>query len=337
MKITVGCPTRMRVKELIRGIDSLLESADDINNIEFLLRFDDDDVDTMEQVKSYYIHLSQKHNINLDMKFYLGKRYGYKGIEHYWNKDILPNATGEYVMAWADDIIMLAKGWDTEIRKFKGQFYFLQIPEVDSGMWKTPSLFCFPKKWFEIVGHIGLNNSLDRWMKFVGCNVEKVPPIWRKLKSRCIQNQIHWGKADIDQNYIEGRGAWQKNKPYEDKNYIKIGKHSEDIPSIENYLIENPNTLTFDDLDPEREFITFEDGVKYNVKPVEEAVEDTKNRNERNYKLELEGFQEKLWFDHKTGEQIDSNTEDGKKRIDILNKENRANIAKVFGEDYGKR
>ena len=60
MKITVGCPTRMRFKELCKGIDSLISSADDIKNIEFILRFDDDDVATMEQVKAYYTYISQE-------------------------------------------------------------------------------------------------------------------------------------------------------------------------------------------------------------------------------------------------------------------------------------
>ena len=335
MKITVGCPTRMRFKELCKGIDSLISSADDIKNIEFILRFDDDDVATMEQVKAYYTYISQEHNINIDMKFYLGERYGYEGIENYWNKDIIPNATGEYVMAWADDIVMITKGWDTEIRQFKGQFYFLQIPEVDKSMWKTPSLFCFPKKWFEIVGHIGLNNSLDRWMKFVGCNVEKVPPIWRKLKSRCIQNQVHWGKAEIYQNYIEGRGAWQKNKRWEDINYIEMGAHKNDVPLIEDYLIKNPNTLTFDDLDPERKFSMFEDEMQYNIQEVKETAKTMDGLSERKFKLMLQGFVKKSWF--KDVEQtIPWDPVKDKDVIKRLNEKYIKQIKDQYGEDFGK-
>ena len=39
---------------LCRGIDSLIENAKDLSNIEFIFRFDDDDEDTINQVVDYY-------------------------------------------------------------------------------------------------------------------------------------------------------------------------------------------------------------------------------------------------------------------------------------------
>ena len=54
MKISVFCPTRNRKDMLIRGIDSLIDNAYDVSNVEFVLRFDRDDKETINQVVEHY-------------------------------------------------------------------------------------------------------------------------------------------------------------------------------------------------------------------------------------------------------------------------------------------
>ena len=54
MKISVICPTRNRKDILCRGIDSLIKFSSNTANVEFLFRFDDDDISTLEEVMKYY-------------------------------------------------------------------------------------------------------------------------------------------------------------------------------------------------------------------------------------------------------------------------------------------
>ena len=54
MKISVFCPTRNRKDMLVKGIDSLIKNAHNLSNIEFIFRFDVDDISTLKQVMKYY-------------------------------------------------------------------------------------------------------------------------------------------------------------------------------------------------------------------------------------------------------------------------------------------
>ena len=50
MKISVFTPTRKRYKMLTKCIDSIINNVDNLSNIEFLFRFDVDDISTMKKV-----------------------------------------------------------------------------------------------------------------------------------------------------------------------------------------------------------------------------------------------------------------------------------------------
>lgn len=126
--ISVLIPTRERPELLRESIESLVLTADDPNDVEFVIRRDSDD-------KSDYGHLERTTTI-------LGPPKGYTGLAHYY-ETCVRYAVGKWLLIWNDDAIMRTKGWDTQIRR------------ASSDAWAVLGASCFPvmsQKWFRTVG-----------------------------------------------------------------------------------------------------------------------------------------------------------------------------------------
>ena len=54
MKISVLSPTRGRKEILCRGIDTVINTSADLSNLEIIFRFDEDDIQTLNDVMKYY-------------------------------------------------------------------------------------------------------------------------------------------------------------------------------------------------------------------------------------------------------------------------------------------
>ena len=54
MKISVLIPTRQRTDVLYRGVDSVINQAHDISNLELIFRFDEDDEYALSKCMEYY-------------------------------------------------------------------------------------------------------------------------------------------------------------------------------------------------------------------------------------------------------------------------------------------
>ena len=89
MKISVIGPMRGRFDGAKRGIDSLINQAHNIDDVEFIFRFDDDDMDTVDKLREYYV------DKNIDITFLVGERFGYCNMHKYWNQCTM-ESKGEY-------------------------------------------------------------------------------------------------------------------------------------------------------------------------------------------------------------------------------------------------
>lgn len=116
MKISVMIPTRLRPYYLVDSIKSLLDSFSQDNQIEILVRFDDDDLDSLEKVK-------QRIDDNR-IKYFIGPRLGLNGMHIYLN-ELISKSDGDWLMAISDNILMQTKNWDKEIEKYNGKIVFI--------------------------------------------------------------------------------------------------------------------------------------------------------------------------------------------------------------------
>ena len=125
MIISVIGPSRGRPDRLIKGIKNLAIQAEDLNKVEFIFRFDDDDLQSAEKVKKYF---SSEEYKNINLTILIGKRHKYLFLNKYWD-ECTSKSKGEYLMTWTDDyeidIHQDHKGWDSLIRQAQNQFYIL--------------------------------------------------------------------------------------------------------------------------------------------------------------------------------------------------------------------
>ena len=262
MKISVFCPTRKRKDMLCRGIDSLIENAKDVSNIEFIFRFDDDDEDTINQVVDHYdckvvtiinisnefkwgnsdfkliVTYSKKHDTT--MKYLVGKRHGYTLLNR-CNDETMFASEGEYLFHWTDDFQMKNNdkydGWDTIIREGQGQNYIFFFRDgIRSGKVAVGPIG-IPKKWFEINNRL-CPNVLDDWWYVEICKV--LPEDVRVVVDWEVDHHNVWRTGAMDETSKQGREEFNRDR---EKNADGYEYYSEDeLLNIKKYIESNPNT-----------------------------------------------------------------------------------------------
>ena len=54
MKISVVTPTRKRIRQLKLALDTAIDTADNLKNVELICRIDEDDLETLTFLEEYY-------------------------------------------------------------------------------------------------------------------------------------------------------------------------------------------------------------------------------------------------------------------------------------------
>lgn len=146
-KVSLLCCTRGRVKALEQSIESVFSKAKNPNQIEILVRFDNDDIDSITD----FIILKESKFKNYNIKLSIGEWFGYKKLNHYYN-ELWPQAEGEWLFLWNDDCLMVTENWDEEINSFSGQNFLLN-PKHNHECADWCVFPIVPKAWCEQVGH----------------------------------------------------------------------------------------------------------------------------------------------------------------------------------------
>lgn len=237
MRISVICPTRKRKDVLCRGIDSLIKSLSANANVEFLFRFDEDDVSTLEDVMKYYETvetdstsitnkfkwgestfkvsetMSKKHNVS--MKFLIGHRHQYHYLNRYLD-ELIYVSDGEYIVNWTDDLELMTnvkyEGWNLLIEEGEDQhyiFYFRHNSHTKGSKYIDGKFHpvgyplypvVFPRKFFEINGRLCPNVLDDQWWGEL-C----------KILNRNVRVILSWGvkhHCQYEQFNLVGTTGW---------------------------------------------------------------------------------------------------------------------------------
>lgn len=161
--VSVLLPTRSRSKWLCEAIDSVYSLAKDKSNVEFLLKIDEDDNDTIATAEWLSKVLPVKKLISPRGK-------GYFDI-HHWINSLSSMASGDWLFLFNDDARMQTQDWDQ----------ILLNAEVNSNTWHGIDDICLlvapttrrpgcnefmfiRRKIFEILGRLGTSQHVDNWM-----------------------------------------------------------------------------------------------------------------------------------------------------------------------------
>lgn len=159
-KISILLPTRKRTEAVIKSISSLLANAKDPTSIEILIAYDkDDDESRTFFSETWFPFLEQ---CGTTSKVFETERFGYLRLYKYVNF-LAEQASGDWIMFWNDDALMLTENWDEEIVKNDGYFGLLRMPCVT--MNHPFALFpIIPREWVDLFGQVSPVNHSDWWI-----------------------------------------------------------------------------------------------------------------------------------------------------------------------------
>lgn len=169
--VSVLLPTRKRPKNLVASMDSLLSLAVENKFIEFILRIDNDDNETID--------VANKLCRILPIKYIIAQRgSGYQELHNFYN-DMARLATGDWLMIFNDDALMNTQGWDQILkninpfnhRSFGGHKDICLVGVNDginaNGFKQNDYNWAFPfvrRKLVDILGHITFKSHVDFYL-----------------------------------------------------------------------------------------------------------------------------------------------------------------------------
>jgi len=145
IKISILCPSRGRPKNLERLIISARETASKPDEIEFLFYIDDDD--------TTFTDFNLKKYIDFNCKIIHGKRMWISVAQNF----LYSQASGEIIMAAADDFVFQSKNWDTIVSDtfYNSADNLILVYGSDVGTYKNNLAIYgfFHRDWIETVGY----------------------------------------------------------------------------------------------------------------------------------------------------------------------------------------
>lgn len=154
--ISVLLPTRGRRDPLKKSIMSVMDLAENPDDIEILLAMDNDDQETVEWVKTNVLPEIEQRGIDATLITFTPM--GYINLHKYLNA-MGQLANGRWLMFWNDDALMQTKHWDSEITKQDGKFAVLRMPTHNSHPYAIFPIV--PRDWFYLLGHLSNHQLTD--------------------------------------------------------------------------------------------------------------------------------------------------------------------------------
>lgn len=159
--ISVMLPTRHRVDLVKRSISGLLEKANNPANIEILIAYDDDDMDSKEFFSTEWNKLINSFGAHTQV--FETPQWGYGELNDYYNL-MSKNAKGQWLLLWNDDALMMDPAWDTAISQHKDFLGMIHMNTDNFG--KHLTLFpLVPREWIKLFGCLSLSNLNDSWIQ----------------------------------------------------------------------------------------------------------------------------------------------------------------------------
>jgi hypothetical protein len=157
--IAILLPTRGRTDALKRSVDSLIEHADDISQVQLMFGLDRDDDVGINYFNDILKPILDQSNIAYTaVKF---NPLGYININRYGNV-LEEYASANLYMFCNDDAIMHTKGWDTIIKSYNEQFKLLAVRTHKDHPY---SIFpIVPAVWMKLLGHLSPHQMIDAWL-----------------------------------------------------------------------------------------------------------------------------------------------------------------------------
>ena len=235
--IAILLATRGRTESLGRCIHSLINLADNPDQLQLMFAFDDDD-----KIGEKYFHdelqpwLEQREISFFAVKF---PRQGYHRLNVYNNK-MSQYTDSHWLMIWNDDAVMETQGWDTEIMKRQGEFKLLAVHTHRDHPY---SIFpILPRKWYDLLGYISPHSVQDGWLSQQAymLDIYERIPVW-VLHDRADITGNNNDATFRERAALEGR----PNDPNDFHSMQQIELRHRDCEKLANYMISQGISIEF--------------------------------------------------------------------------------------------
>lgn len=215
--ISIIFPTRNRPNNCNRIINSVKNtvSSERLNNIEFCLYIDDDDIITIPELESL------KLLTNINIKYIQGPRIC---LSKMWNEAYEKLSVGNIIMHCGDDIIFRTNDWDEIVRNKFNEYedkLILVFGRDENCNERFATHSFLHRNWIETSGFwlppYFSSDYNDTWLNDVSVMINR-----RIYIDNLCTEHMHYtlGKSDIDQNTLDRLERHQTDnvaKIYEEK------------------------------------------------------------------------------------------------------------------------
>ena len=154
--IAVLLPTRGRTHELSASVTSIVERAANLDDIQLIFGFDNDDQTGLDHFASEIQPWLDERKVSYEAKAF--DRMGYEGLNHYYNY-LAQEASADWLFIWNDDAVMETQGWDQVVGSYTGQFKVLKVHTHNEHPY---SIFpIMPRAWHDRLGQLSRHQMID--------------------------------------------------------------------------------------------------------------------------------------------------------------------------------
>lgn len=222
-RISILLPTRNRFEHCSDFIKSAIELASEPESIEILIKVDNDDKNTMDNLNNF--------PFQENLIFVFGDRMmGYDSLPDFMNM-LYEKSSGDWLYLAGDDSIIVTKNWDELFYKYDNQFVCLNhLPAYPNG-----ETFNFPiisRKIADLLGHVTkavfFDSYIWRLTKDFGL-IRHIP-----LKIEHLHDRL---KDELNHDKLFLYDKWKKEKTWDLRD--SFGELEKDKQKILEYLKNN--------------------------------------------------------------------------------------------------
>jgi hypothetical protein len=191
-EIAVLLATRGRTELLTRSLRSLIDLAHDVNRIQFMLAFDQDDTVGVEYfTKTVQPWLDQQ---NIRYRAELFEPMGYVNL-HKYNNALAQHTNSNWLVIWNDDAVMQTPDWDQVIASHTGQFQLLAFHTHRDHPY---SIFpIVPREWYDVLGYISPHPTQDGWVSQQAYMLD----IWQRIPVHVLHDRYDLTGNNADETF----------------------------------------------------------------------------------------------------------------------------------------
>jgi hypothetical protein len=236
-KVAVLLPTRGRTAALTLSLQSLLQKANNLNNIQLLLGLDNDDtvgINHFQEELQPWLD-----NLDVDYDVLSFEPMGYGQLHDYVNT-LAQNSSADWMFFWNDDAVMETQGWDDEIISHTGEFKLLAVHTHKDHPY---SIFpIVPRAWLDVIGHLSMHSMNDAWLSQNAYCLD----IWKRINVDVLHDRADLTGNNLDVTYKQ-RELLEGNpqNPRDFHNYNNILLRMQECEKIADYLRSQGQDCTF--------------------------------------------------------------------------------------------